>query len=42
MNYYNMQYSPKKNENNIQRTVYNKKKVKIHGFRQIKNSQNKK
>ena len=37
MNFYNIQYSPtKENCNNIQRCVINKKKIKIYGSRKIK------
>jgi hypothetical protein len=36
MNYYNIQYSPK-NENNTQRIIYNKK-IKIYSSRIIKHS----
>ena len=35
MNYYNIQYSPEKKKNNIQRLIYDKK-IKIYGSRKIK------
>jgi hypothetical protein len=39
MNYYNIQYSPNNRDNNIQRIIYNKK-IKIHGFRTLKQNIN--
>jgi hypothetical protein len=36
MNFYNIKYSPEKKDNNIQRIIYNKK-IKIYGFRKLKN-----
>ena len=36
MNYYNIEYSPDKKDNNNQRINYNKK-IKIYGSRVIKN-----
>ena len=36
MNYFNIQYSPKKKNTNIQRNIYNKK-IKIYGIRILKN-----
>lgn len=39
MNIYNIQYSPKKKENNIQRIIYNKK-IKIYGYRKLKQNNN--
>jgi hypothetical protein len=35
MNYYNIQYSPEKKDNNTQRIIYNKK-IKLHGSRKLK------
>ena len=40
MNYYNIQYSPTKKDNNFQRIIYNKK-IKIHGSRTLKQIINK-